>query len=241
MPTSPRSARLLLVDDDHAITDALAPMLRREGFEVTVAADGDRALAEVSAREPDVIVLDVMLPGIDGRTVLREIRAAGRNVPVVLLTSVGEASERARALDEGADDYLNKPFDAGELASRVRAVLRRAERGTASLTGSGRLRAHDLTVDRVARRFWLAGNELVVTPKAGALLDYLMTHPGELLTRERLLEVVWGFEHPVGTRAVDHRIAELRRVLADDATSPQWIETVPRTGYRFRANVESAT
>jgi DNA-binding response OmpR family regulator len=241
MPTSSNSPRLLLVDDDGVITDALAPMLRREGFDVTVAADGERALAEVSAREPDVVVLDVMLPGLDGRAVLRELRAAGRTVPVVLLTSVGEAGERARALDEGADDYLNKPFDPGELVSRVRAILRRVERGAVSLVGAGQLRAQDLTIDRVARRFWLANNELVLTPKAGALLDYLMTHPDELLTRERLLEVVWGFEHPVGTRAVDHRIAELRRVLGDDASSPRWIETVPRTGYRFRARVETAT
>nr|WP_024286635.1 response regulator transcription factor [Cellulomonas sp. KRMCY2] len=238
--TPPRAERLLLVDDDRSITDALAPLLRREGFDVTVAGDGERALAEIAAREPDIVVLDVMLPGIDGRGVLRELRVAGRTVPVVLLTSVGEAGERARALDEGADDYLNKPFDPGELVSRVRAILRRVGRGTPSLTGSGRLRAEDLTVDRVARRFWLAGTELVLTPKAAALLDFLLTHPDELFTRERLLEVVWGFEHPVGTRAVDHRVAELRRVLADDATAPRWIDTVPGTGYRFRAVVEIA-
>ena len=240
MSTPARRERLLLVDDDSAITDALAPLLRREGFDVTVAGDGERALAEVAAREPDVVVLDVMLPGIDGRGVLRELRATGRMVPVVLLTSVGEAGERARALDEGADDYLNKPFDPGELVSRVRAILRRTDRGTRSLAGSGRLRAENLTVDRVARRFWLDGAELALTPKAGALLDYLLTHPDELLTRERLLEVVWGFDHPVGTRAVDHRVAELRRVLGDDAASPRWIETVPSTGYRFRAPVEVA-
>lgn len=240
MLTPPRAERLLLVDDDRSITDALAPLLRREGFDVTVAGDGERALAEIAAREPDIVVLDVMLPGIDGRGVLRELRVAGRTVPVVLLTSVGEAGERARALDEGADDYLNKPFDPGELVSRVRAILRRVGRGTPSLAGSGRVRAEDLTVDRVARRFWLAGTELVLTPKAAALLDFLLTHPDELFTRERLLEVVWGFEHPVGTRAVDHRVAELRRVLADDAGAPRWIETVPGTGYRFRAAVEIA-
>lgn len=239
MQTPAGRARLLLVDDDSAITDALAPLLRREGFDVTVAGDGERALAEIAAREPDVVVLDVVLPGIDGRGVLREVRAAGRAVPVVLLTSVGEAGERARALDEGADDYLNKPFDPGELVSRVRAILRRVHRGTPSLAGSGRLRAGALTVDRVARRSWLDGRELTVTPKAAALLDYLITHPDELLSRERLLEVVWGFEHPVGTRAVDNRVAELRRVLADDAAAPQWIETVSGTGYRFRAVVEA--
>jgi DNA-binding response OmpR family regulator len=231
VPTS--APRLLLVDDDDAITEALAPLLRREGFDVLVAHDGERALAQCAADEPDVLVLDIMLPGIDGRGVLRALRSQGRTVPVVLLTSVGEAGERARALDEGADDYLNKPFDPHELASRVRAVLRRTRRGGPTLAASGRLRAGDLVVDRVSRRFWLAGAELTLTPKAVALLDYLLTHPDELLTRERLLEVVWGFDHPVGTRAVDHRVAELRRVLRDDAGTPRWVETVPGAGYRF--------
>jgi DNA-binding response OmpR family regulator len=232
--------RLLIVDDDAAITDALAPLLRREGFTVDVAHDGEQALAMVAASEPDLIVLDVMLPGLDGRAVLRRLRADGRTVPVVLLTSVGESAERARALDEGADDYLNKPFDHIELASRARAVLRRTRAGRPSLAGSSRLRSGALVVDRVSRRFWLADKELVLTPKAGALLDYLLTHPDELLTRGRLLEVVWGFDHPVGTRAVDHRVAELRRVLDDDPTSPRWLATVPGAGYRFCGDVVTA-
>ena len=234
----PRATRLLLVDDDVAITDALAPILGREGFEVTVVHDGAAALETVRAGEPDIVVLDVVMPRADGRTVLRTLRAEGRTVPVLLLTSVGEAGERARALDDGADDYLNKPFDHGELISRLRAVLRRSSQGRPSLAGAGRLRSGDLLVDRVSRRCWLGARELVLTPKAATLLDYLLTHPDELLTRDRLLEVVWGFDHPVGTRAVDHRVAELRRVLGEDAASPRWIETVPGLGYRFRAAVE---
>lgn len=232
--------RLLVVDDDTAITDSLAPLLRREGFEVAVAHDGRTALAAVEFREPDLIVLDVMLPGLDGRAVLRQLRAAGRQVPVVLLTSVGEAGERARALDEGADDYLNKPFDHHELVSRARAILRRTSQGVPSLAGSSRLRSGELLADRVSRRFWLRGKELTLTPKAGALLDFFLTHPDELLSRDRLLEVVWGFEHPIGTRAVDHRIAELRRVLADDPVSPTWLTTIPGLGYQFCAEVTVA-
>jgi CheY-like chemotaxis protein len=150
--------RLLLVDDDAAITGGLAPLLTREGFDVEVAADGESTLERLAAGRVGIVVLDVMMPGMDGREVLRRLRAAGSAVPVVLLTSVGEAAERARALDEGADDYLNKPFDAGELISRVRAVLRRAAAGRPGLAAARALSAGALTWDRVARRVWLAGD-----------------------------------------------------------------------------------
>ena len=226
-----------MVDDDAAITDALAVLLRREGFVVDVACDGESALDAVAADEPDLVVLDIMLPGIDGRAVLRRLRADGRTVPVILLTSVGEAAERARALDEGADDYLNKPFDHSELVSRARAILRRSQRGSPSLAASARLRAGDLLADRLARRYWLRGKELVLTPKATTLLDYLLTHPDELIGRDRLLEAVWGFDDPVGTRAVDHRVAELRKALGDGAAHPRWLTTVPGQGYRFHGPV----
>ncbi len=229
--------RVLLVDDDDAITGGLAPLLSREGFSVEVAADGVQALAAITTQAPDIVVLDVMMPGMDGREVLRRLRASGSSVPVVLLTSVGEAAERARALDEGADDYLNKPFDAGELISRVRAVVRRARPGRPTLASASTLTSGALAWDRVGRRAYLAGRELVLTPKALALLDYLMTHPDELLTRQRLLEVVWGFDDLIGTRAVDHRVAELRRALGEDPAEPRWIRTVPGSGYRFIGDV----
>lgn len=229
---------VLLADDEVAITANLAPLLERAGFRVHVVADGNSALDAVSGIEPDLVVLDVLMPGIDGREVLRRMRAAGRFNPVLLLTQVGAAGERAMALEEGADDYLNKPFDPQELVARMRAVLRRARPGRPSLSASGRLRCGRLVLDRVSRRAWLGDTELTLTPKAMALLDYLMTHPDELLTRERLLEVLWGFDFPVGTRAVDNRVAELRRVLSDDASRPSYVETVPGLGYRFAAAVE---
>lgn len=229
--------RLLLVDDDPGITGGLCPILQRDGFEVTVAEDGLAALEVVAADAVDIIVLDVMMPGLDGRETLRRLRADGHTVPVVLLTSVGEAAERARALDEGADDYLNKPFDAGELISRVRAVLRRAAAGQPTMASAASLTAGELKVDRTSRRVWLAGKELSLTPKAFALLDHLITHPDEVLPKQRLLEVVWGYDDPVGTRAIDHRIAELRRVLHDDPASPRWIRTVPGVGYGFIAPI----
>jgi DNA-binding response OmpR family regulator len=229
---------ILLADDEEAITAELQPFLERAGFEVLVARDGEAALAASLDRDPDLIVLDVLMPRLDGREVLRRLRAGGRFNPVVLLTQVGTAGERAMALEEGADDYLNKPFDPGELVARIRAVLRRAQPGRPPLAATRTLTSGPLQFDRVARRVWLAGAELHLTPKAVALLEYLLTHPDELLTRDRLLDVLWGWEYPGGTRAVDNRVAELRRALADDASAPAWIETVPGQGYRFTAPVQ---
>jgi DNA-binding response OmpR family regulator len=229
---------ILLADDEEAITAELQPFLERAGFSVLVARDGEAALEAGLSREPDLIVLDVLMPRLDGREVLRRLRADGRFTPVVLLTQVGTAGERAMALEEGADDYLNKPFDPGELVARIRAVLRRAQPGQPSLAATRRLVSGSLQFDRVAHRAWLDGAELHLTPKAVALLEYLLTHPDELLTRERLLDVLWGWEYPGGTRAVDNRVAELRRALADDAAAPAWIETVPGQGYRFAAPVQ---
>lgn len=236
METKPK---VLLVDDEPAITANLAPFLERGGFEVAVAIDGEEALRQAADFAPDLIILDVLMPKLDGREVLRRLRQAGSWTPVILLTQVGESAERAMALEEGADDYLNKPFDPHELVARIRAVLRRARPDRPPLASAWRLRSGELVLDRRSRRGWLGTEELALTPKAVALLEYLMTHPDELLTRERLLDAVWGWDYPAGTRTVDTRIAELRRVLEDDPTDPGYIETVPGQGYRFVASVEA--
>jgi DNA-binding response OmpR family regulator len=230
--------RILLVDDDAAIRDTLAPFLERAGFDVSTAADGQAALDALPAAHPDLVVLDVVMPRLDGREVLRRIRAEGSWTPVVLLTEVGESFERAAALEEGADDYLNKPFDPQELVARIRAILRRAVAGVPPLSAAQRLTAGTLRIDRVARRTWVDDAEVTLTPKAFALLEYLMTHPDEVVTRERLLTGVWGFDFPVTSRAVDHRVAELRRVLGEG--EPPWIETAQGLGYRFAAAVVAA-
>jgi DNA-binding response OmpR family regulator len=230
---------LLLVDDEQAITDNLAPFLERSGYTVLVARDGEQALALVESDAPDAIILDVLMPKLDGREVLRQLRSQGNWTPILLLTQVGEAVERAMALEEGADDYLNKPFDPHELVARIRAVLRRAKPGQPPLAAAWQLTSGALKLDRRSRRVFLMDDELTLTPKAFALLEYLMTHPDELVTRDRLLDVVWGWDYPVGTRAVDTRIAELRRVLEDDAANPKFIETLPGQGYRFAGEVET--
>ena len=230
---------VLLVDDETAITDNLASFLRRSGFAVDVASNGAEALQKVAAQPPDLLVLDVLMPQVDGREVLRQLRQAGNWTPIILLTQVGEAGERAMALDEGADDYLNKPFDPYELAARIRTVLRRARPGQPPLSASARLACGRLVLDRVSRRVWLDQSELSLTPKAILLLEYMMTHPDELVSRERLLDLVWGWDYPVGTRAVDTRVAELRKALDDDPARPCYIETIPGQGYRFAGKVEA--
>jgi DNA-binding response OmpR family regulator len=231
-------SKVLLVDDETAITSNLAPFLERSGFDVDVAGNGDDALKKVPSFSPDLIIMDVLMPRLDGREALRRLRQSGNWTPVILLTQVGEAAERAMALEEGADDYLNKPFDPHELVARIRAVMRRARPGQPPLAAAGRLVCRDLILDRRARRAWLKSVEITLTPKAVTLLEYLMTHPDELVSRERLLDVVWGWDYPVGIRAVDTRVAELRRALSDDPADPCYIETMPGQGYRFVGRVE---
>lgn len=230
--------RLLLVDDEALITSKLAPFLERAGFRVEVARDGEAALRCVGSFAPDLIVLDVLMPKLDGREVCRQLRAAGNWTPILMLTQVGEAPERAMSLEEGADDYLNKPFNPNELVARIRAVLRRADPGRPPLAAAHRLACGSFILDRAARKVMVDGRESPLTPRAVALLDYLMTHPGELLSRERLVDSVWGWDYPVGTRVVDMRIAELRKVLRDDAAAPRYIETIPGQGYKFVGQVE---
>ncbi len=172
--------RILLADDDPAMLDSLGPFLERAGFEVLAVSDGTGAFDKAQSQRPDLMILDVLMPHLDGREVLRRLRRAGLWIPAILLTQVGEATERALALEEGADDYINKPFDPHELLARVRAVLRRTQAGHPSLAQAWRLAAEELILDRRARRATFGEQTLVLTPKAFAVLEYLMTHPDEL-------------------------------------------------------------
>lgn len=235
------SQKVFIVDDEKAITDQLAPLLRRAGFKVAVAYDGQDALMRMTTEKPHLMVLDVMMPRMDGRQLLRTLRQRGDWTPIILLTQVGESSERAMALMEGADDYLNKPFDPFELVARIQAVLRRAKPNQRPLATANQLTAHDLSFERHSRRAFLAKEELNLTSKALALLEYFLLHPDELLSRDRLLDAVWGWDYPVGRRAVDTRIAELRRQLRDNSNNPRYIETVAGQGYRWIAPVEIAS
>ena len=229
---------ILLVDDSKAITENLTPFLQRAGFAVTVASDGEEALDQVTANGPDLIVLDILMPRIDGREVLRRLRADDNWTPVILLTDVGEAYERVMALEEGADDYINKPFEPPELVARIRAVLRRMQHGQQSFMSRSQLISGSLKVDRQSRRVYLDERELPLKPKSFALLEYLITHPNEFFTRNQLLDAVWGTDSYID-RVVDRHISTLRRALGDTARNPHYIETVPGQGYRYIAPVKT--
>ena len=230
--------KILLVDDEEAISDNLGAFLERSGFQVSLAKNGEQALNSIQRMQPDIVIMDVLMPVMDGRQALRQLRKEENWIPVILLTQIGEATERAMALEEGADDYLNKPFNPHELVARIRAVLRRAKRGHPPLAAAWKLTSGPITLDRRAKRITLNDEVVNLTPKAFALLEYLMTHPDEVVSRERLLDTVWGWDYPIGTRAVDTRIAELRSALGDDASQPKYIETLPGQGYRFIEDVQ---
>ncbi len=233
--------KILLVDDEESIIATLKMFLELSGFGVVTAGNGAEALQMVRQHRPDLIVLDVLMPQLDGRETLRRLRQQNDWTPVILLTQVTGTAQRVMAIEEGADDYLNKPFDPQELAARIRAVLRRTRAGKQPLQSTRRLKSRYVALDRSARRVYVHGREVALTPKSVSILEHFMTHPDELITREQLLDVVWGWESAVGERVVDTRIVELRRALQDDSSDPQFIETVPNAGYRYVAPVEVAS
>lgn len=232
--------RLLIVDDDVGLTHNLSAYFERAGFHVAVAHNGTAGLQKIQQFAPHVVLLDILMPpGIDGREVLRSLRQHDTHTAVIMLTQVTGATERGLTLEEGADDYVDKPFDTFELLARVRAVLRRVGTGKASPSTAAKLRCYDLLLDRRAARAYLNGKPLDLQKKTLALLEYLLCHPDELISRDRIMSSVWNAYDAVGERMVDHRIWELRRALQDDTENPRYIETVPGMGYRFIGPVEA--
>lgn len=228
------SQTLLIVDDEPDLLAELKPLLERSGYAVVTAANGEQALSAVAQHTPDLIILDMLMPRLDGRAVLRRLRQSDNWTPVLLLTQVNTTSERVLSLQEGADDYLNKPFDPLELLARIQAILRRAAPKTGvSLDQAPRLQSGSLQLNRQARTVALDGQPIELTSRAFDLLAFLMAHPQEPVSRDRLLDEIWGWAYAVSTRAVDMRVAELRKALQDDAANPQFIETVVGQGYRF--------
>lgn len=231
-----QKTRILVIDDEPDLLAELSPLLERSGYEVATASDGLDGLNKLETWQPDLLILDVIMPHLDGRELLRRVRAAENWTPVILLTKVGGTTDRAMGLQEGADDYINKPFDPFELLARIQAVLRRTQQGQGAIH-SHRLRCGPLLIDRTSRQAWVNDEAIVLTARAFGVLEYLMDHAGEIISRDQLLDKVWGWSYAVQSRAVDMRIAELRRLLDDDPADPQFIETVIGQGYRFLGQV----
>jgi DNA-binding response OmpR family regulator len=219
--------RVLVVEDERTIAEAVAARLRAEGFAVAIAGDGPGAVAEARREPPDLIVLDVMLPGFDGLEVCRRIQAE-RPVPILMLTARDDETDLLVGLAVGADDYMVKPFSMRELAARVHALLRRVAKGTPEeiSPGPATLRFGDLEINQAERRVLRAGVEAHLTPTEFDLLVHLAAHPRTVLPRERLLADVWGWADASGTRTVDSHIKGLRRKLGSDL-----IRTVHGVGY----------
>lgn len=225
-------AGILIVEDETNVRETLALNLRAEGYEVSTASDGEAGLAAARAETFDLIVLDVMLPGIDGLSLCRLLRKDS-NVPILILTARGTEVDKIVGLESGADDYIVKPFGLGEFLARVRAALRRASAPSPRSSVRDRLEAGDLNLDLISRRAYLAGNELKLTHKEFDLLAELMRNTGAVLSRDLLLQKVWGYEFVGDSRTVDVHVRWLREKIEDDSSQPKRITTVRGVGYRF--------
>jgi len=224
---------ILVMEDEDALATLLQYNLEKEGYDVTVAADGEEGLLQVDERLPDLVLLDWMLPKLSGIEVCRRLRgrAETRNLPIIMLTARGEETDRVRGLDTGADDYMTKPFSMTELTARIRAVLRRIRPGLAD----DRINHADIVIDSVALRVRRAGKEVHLGPTEFRLLDHLMKHPGRVFSREQLLDAVWGSDVYVEARTVDVHVGRLRKALNVEGTVNP-IRTVRSAGYSLDLN-----
>lgn len=225
-------SRILIIEDEFAMRHALEDLLAADGHRVITAADGAIGLERARAEQPDLILLDVMLPKLDGFALAAELRRLGGKTPILLLTAKGGVRDRVTGLDAGADDYLAKPFDPEELRARIRALLRRVERGAST---PDQIRLGAVEVDFTRQQARRGRQEIHLTPREFAMLRLLAEARGELVTRERFLDVVWGYGAFPTTRTVDTHIATLRAKLEPDAADPRYLLTVHGSGYRLAA------
>ncbi|KUO73147.1 MAG: two-component system response regulator [Desulfosporosinus sp. BRH_c37] len=227
-------ATILVVDDEEPIQELLRFNLEKEGYLVRVAKDGQEALKHVANEKPDLLVLDLMLPGMDGLEVCRKLRSNPKfqQIPIIMLTAKGEEFDKVLGLELGADDYMSKPFSPRELLARIKARLRRLnslEEADTQIIIHGELR-----VDVTGFRVHVRGEETELTPKEFELLRVLVAHPGKVYSRDELLERIWGYEYDGDTRTVDVHVRHLRLKVERDPSNPEYIETLRGIGYRFK-------
>ncbi|GLX21471.1 response regulator transcription factor [Streptomyces lavendulae] len=221
---------VLVVEDDPGVRSTLDQLLRFEGYRVVQAADGIQGLAVLDREEPDLALVDVVMPGLDGLSLCRTLRRRGDQLPVLVLTARDQVGDRVAGLDAGADDYLAKPFATEELLARIRALLRRTEAGAAA---SGALAAGDLTLDPAARSAVRGGRLLDLTKTEFDVLELLLAHQGKVLTRSQIYERIWGFDFDTTSRSLDVYIGYLRR-KTEEGGAPRIVHTVRNVGYTVR-------
>jgi two-component system, OmpR family, response regulator MprA len=220
--------RVLVVDDEEAVRESLRHALELEGYDVELAPDGGRALAQIEASLPDAVILDVLMPGVSGLEVARRLRAGGNRVPILMLTARAEVDDRVAGLDAGADDYLVKPFALDELLARLRALLRRVTNG-----GGAVLRYADLELDPGTREVRRGGGDIELTRTEFSLLELFLQNPRQVLTRDLIFERVWGYDFGAGSNSLDVYIGYLRR-KTEAGDKPRLIHTVRGVGYALR-------
>ena len=231
---------ILIVDDDEGLAEMVSYNLVKDGYDVTVITDGKSGLESATRDKPDLVILDVMLPEMNGFEVCRLLREGKRTatIPILMLTARQQEVDKVTGLDSGADDYLPKPFKYRELLARVRAILRRAELVPAEpkrvQLDPARIAAGPVEIDLAGQRVSCRGKQIVLQPKEFALLVYLVRHQGVVLSRDQILEDVWGYEFEGGIRTVDVHIRWLREKLEEDPGNPKLIETILKVGYCFR-------
>jgi len=232
LPAVAEAPRVLVVEDEETLLFTLAHNLRREGYTVITAARGDDALRLAREQSPDLILLDVMLPGLDGMQVCRLLRR-DMQVPIIMLTALGGEGDRVAGLDTGADDYIPKPFGMRELLARVRALLRRSGPRAQPDLGPSLVVSRDLEIDRERHEVRKGGRVLRMKPKEFELLLFFVQHPGRVFSREQILDEVWGYDFYGGPRTVDVHVRWLRQKIEEEPAEPARLRTVRGSGYLF--------
>ncbi len=232
---SPRAAgsarpHLLVIEDDESMATALTDGLELEGYDVEVQRDGAAGLERALKGEFDLIVLDVMLPSLSGVDILKQVRSAGRQMPILMLTAKGQEIDKVLGLKLGADDYMTKPFGFMELTARIEALLRRLGRGS---TTSDEYRFGPIRVVFDGQEVWNGDRRIELSPREFDLLRYMIRHRGKVVRRDELLDAVWGYDDAPLTRTIDVHVAKLRRKIETDPQNPEFLLTVHRVGYRF--------
>lgn len=224
---------ILVVDDEPNIREVVELYLRREGFEVEVVGDGVAALAAIERKPPDLIVLDLMLPGLGGIQVTRKLRQDAQEIPIIMLTAKSDEADRVAGLELGADDYLTKPFSPKELVARVKAVLRRASAKPLVDPQAKPLSLGELTLNPTTRQVWIRDQEAALTAKEFDLLWFFMSHPGQVFTRDQLLNSVWSYDFFGDASTVTVHVRRLREKIETDPNKPEYVLTVWGVGYKF--------